>query len=250
MKTLSYIVTGTGRSGTCFMARFLTSLGIPCGHESIFDYGGIDVAMYRLSNPDRIKTSYASTVRYTEWVPEPLPVWLDDPSEIVAESSYMAAPYLGHTVFCKVPTIHVVRNPIRVVNSFCNYLNYFREARGTNAYETFIYNHFPELTSEELTPYERCALYWVLWNKMIETALTNRDNRYFVKIEGGTDGLLNFLGLQGTKKPLFSDKKVNSFESPGDRFRLSELPDGSIKRDFVELGERYGYSMGSEYLMA
>ena len=37
---LKYLVTGTGRSGTVYMARLLTSLGIPCSHEMIFDYRG------------------------------------------------------------------------------------------------------------------------------------------------------------------------------------------------------------------
>ena len=33
---LDFLVTGTGRCGTVYMAELLTSLGIPCGHESLF----------------------------------------------------------------------------------------------------------------------------------------------------------------------------------------------------------------------
>ena len=33
---IEYLIIGTGRSGTGFMAHLLTNFGIRCGHESIF----------------------------------------------------------------------------------------------------------------------------------------------------------------------------------------------------------------------
>ena len=41
---LKYIIASTGRSGTVYMARLLTSVGVPCGHESIFTWQGIEKA--------------------------------------------------------------------------------------------------------------------------------------------------------------------------------------------------------------
>jgi LPS sulfotransferase NodH len=49
MAKLKFLVTGSGRSGTNYMSRFLTSVGIMCGHESIFTHDGITEAIYRLS---------------------------------------------------------------------------------------------------------------------------------------------------------------------------------------------------------
>ena len=67
MRTLRVVVTGTGRSGTGFAARWLTSAGIPCGHEAFFSHRGYDKALVRLD------------LKYPE---------------LAAESSWMAAPYL------------------------------------------------------------------------------------------------------------------------------------------------------------
>src|SRR6516165_7960197 len=42
---LQYLVVGTGRSGTVYLARLLTSIKIPCGHERVFNGEDIDAAL-------------------------------------------------------------------------------------------------------------------------------------------------------------------------------------------------------------
>ena len=57
---LKYLVTGTGRCGTVYMARILTSIGIPCGHETIFDYRGTRGARKRLFGEEQLRLSFVA----------------------------------------------------------------------------------------------------------------------------------------------------------------------------------------------
>jgi len=115
MKTrrLKYLVTGTGRCGTVYMARLLTLAGIPCGHESIFDWKGITWAKRRLAGEVPLELSSISTIRLENgrWSPEP--EWLTDVEAIEAESSYMAAPFLEESFLSETKVIHLVRHPIK-----------------------------------------------------------------------------------------------------------------------------------------
>ena len=84
-------MTGTGRCGTTYMARLLTSLGIMCGHEAIFNYDGILKANLRLQGKLNIKTSHVSS--HDILTDTPIESW-HDPETAIAESSYLAAPFL------------------------------------------------------------------------------------------------------------------------------------------------------------
>ena len=73
------LITGTGRCGTGWMARALTAAGAPCGHEAAFTarrHGDCD------------------------WV---------------AESSWLAAPYLDR--LDGVYVVHLVRDPLKTIAS-------------------------------------------------------------------------------------------------------------------------------------
>ena len=85
MKKLQYVVTGTGRCGTVFLANLLTSVAIPCGHESIFTNWGIEEARARLEGQAPIWISAISRAACGDWLPD---------ADIAADSSYMAAPFL------------------------------------------------------------------------------------------------------------------------------------------------------------
>lgn len=238
---LKYLVTGTGRSGTVFMARFLTSLGIPCGHESIFDWRGIRWAQKRIAAEEQIELSYASQMKWENGKWTPLEHWVD-PKLIEAESSYMAAPFLKDDLLKGVPVIHVVRDPVKVINSFCNYIGYFSSSKGTNSYEQFIYRHLPEL-QREMSAYDRACLYWIRWNQLVEKASPALVHR----VEDGPEKLFDFLGVRG---PCFSDRTVNSYKKLIDRkFTVREIKNKAILEEFLETGKRYGYQMLSDYLM-
>jgi hypothetical protein len=233
---LKYLITGTGRCGTVFMARFLTSLGIPCGHESIFGHQGINLAKKRLNGEAWPDLSYCSknSLKSGEWVPEPS--WLDDVSEIEAESSYMAAPFLAEDCLRNTKIIHVVRNPKEVVHSFCNYINYFEHRFPTNEFEEFIYGNIKELT-EDIPQYDRACLFYIKWNNLIDG-----HSHLFYRIEDKLDCVFDFLKIK--KENYFSNTSINSHKkATNDFFEIHLISDSSIKKDFVNLGRKYGYRM-------
>ena len=232
---LKLLVTGTGRCGTVYMARWLTTLGMPCGHESIYDFQGQKIAKRRLSGDAKITLSFCSTSKMMEhgdW--ESIPEWLSDTSQIVADSSYMAAPFLK-SVDC--PVLHVVRNPVKVVNSFVNHIDYFKSNEPTNQYEQFIYKYLPELC-KVMPQYDRAVLFYVLWNKMIER---HADFRW--PVEGDPDLVMQWLGVQGD---VFEDRAVNTFsarQSGSRQFHVSMIKDQDILEQLLEMSERYGYRL-------
>lgn len=235
MVNLKYLVTGTGKCGTVFMARFLTSLGIPCGHESIFDWKGYKWAEKRLASKERIELSNTSKSSYDGINCKDIEKWIDI-NELEAESSYMAAPFLGRDILKDVTIIHIVRNPIKVVNSFCNYIDYFKSKESTNPYEKFIYRLLPEL-QEEMPQYDRACLFYVRWNQMIE-----KHNVFFHKIENNPDTLFDFLGTSGN---YFNDTSINT-QRKQCKYKFSsanQIETKEIRDEFVEMGSCYGYNM-------
>ena len=235
MRHLKYLITGTGRCGTVYMARFLTSLGIHCGHESIFDWRGYRWAEMKLNGEKLpLECSFASSLSLIDgkWIPEP--PWIDV-DQIVAESSYMAVPFLGDPILKDVPVIHVVRNPMRVINSFCNYLGYFQSEKGSNSYEQFIYRHLPEL-QKPMTPYDRAALFYVLWNELVEDKAS-----FFHRIEDDPDLLLGFLNKSGE---YYNNTKINSQAKSGKRFVREDIQSVEIGQRLLRKCRQYGYPEG------
>jgi hypothetical protein len=235
---LKYLVTGCGRSGTVYMAKLLTSLGVPCGHETIFDFDGIERALERIAGSIPLKLSETSLRAKEDWV---------DVNTIVADASYMAAPYLDF--FPDATIIHVVRHPVKVINSFCNYIHYFQNTEPNPSdphyiynYECFIHNHLGDLKSYP-TPYERACYYYVAWNEMVE-----KHQRLFHRVEDDPTRLLDQLGIRKNEK-MFVDRKANSYAKFGRNFMLDDLPSGDLKDRLVSMGRRYGYSMESENLL-
>ena len=235
MKRLNYIVTGTGRCGTVYMARLLTSVGIPCGHETIFDYRGIKESRKRLLGKKDIKLSGVSlrecATESTGWPP--------DITSIVADSSYMAAPFLKYNLIKNSKIIHVVRNPVNVVNSFCNYINYFTKIRSPEnfMYEDFIYKHAKKL-NVEMPQYDKAALYYITWNEMIE----NKNPDFLFRIEDDTKELLNFLGVQNETSH-FNCNTVNTFKNNEVIFDFYNIENKQIRLDFINIYKKYGYNL-------
>lgn len=247
MIDLKYVVVGTGRCGTVYMARLLTSLGVPCGHECCFDWRGIDYAKAKLSGAVPVHTSETSQYKFEDGVHTPIPKWLDEDA-IVAESSYLASPYLRQDALKNTKVIHVVRNPVKVVNSFIRYLEYFQNRHPAlwmpaKRYETFIYSHCTDLYFD-MTQEERAALYVLKWNTMIEEMTKDKDY-LFHRAEDDPQPVIDFLGAERPDE-MFDDKKVNTYEKRKKQFTLDQLPSGKVKDEFIAMGRRYGYSMGLE----
>lgn len=232
---LKYLITGTGRCGTVFLARFLTSIGIPCGHEAVFSFKGLDNALQVLNDTKKPSLSEISTIRFEKdkWLPDNN--WLENIEEIVAESSYMAAPFLSHESLKDTQIIHLVRDPIKVVESFCN-IHYFLNSHPNNKWEEFIYHNAPELTNN-LTQIDRACLYYIIWNKKIEK---NKINLFF-KLEDNIKILFDFLNKKNCN---YFNEKVNTIWKKKDiKINFNLIKEEQIKFDFAEMGKRYGYSM-------
>lgn len=239
--SLSHIICGTGRCGTVYMSRLFTSLGIPCGHEAVFTYEGWNAAVNRLhgrDDPDHSAVSVADG-----WS-------TPDLNNIEAESSYMAAPFLGRDLISNCRVLHVVRHPVRVINSFCNFLNYFERDRPSNNFnfkwEKFIYYHAPRL-AEGLTQHERGALYYIEWNKMIERN-TPPERYHRVRIEDGNDIVTSYLKVAASNHA-YNNKKCNGHEIIGKRFQLIQLNDSDVRSELIDMGNRYGYNMSLENII-
>lgn len=227
--SIKYIVTGTGRCGTMFMSKYLTSAGINCGHEVIFTNAGIESASKNLFRNNTLE----------------------------ADASYMAAPFLNHSILANAKIIHIVRDPIKVINSFVVGYNYFLSpllncAKFSNIWTyayppgsdpefkfmNFIYTHVPELQSLSMSAIERAALYYIQWNKMIEKSCKDREFILF-PIESDLATLNRFLEIEYSDK-LHSDTKTNSYEYKN-QYSLASIQSQTIKKDLLSLGLRYGY---------
>jgi hypothetical protein len=99
----------------------------------------------------------------------------------------------------------------------------------------------PILREAKLTRYDRGSLYYIVWNQMIE-----KYNVFKHRIEDGLDSrLANFFGFDELEYPTSQPKNVFSLRDGKERFFSAEqISNGEVRKNFVEIGERYGYSMG------
>jgi hypothetical protein len=221
---LELLVTGTGRSGTVYMAKLLSSAGIMCGHESLFTTEGIDGCLKRISGNTEIITSAVSG---GEWF---------DPKNQSAESSYLAAPYADHDVLRQTKIIHIVRNPIKVVSSTLIDAEFFDDIK-QKPYLNFVLQHTPEIM-EEKSNLMRTVAYYVAWNQMIETKCANRQYKR-IRVEDCPSALFEF--LPWSNKSLHDDKKTNHWGLRKNDIDISDMPQSRLKKNFIDMCKKYGY---------
>jgi len=180
---LKFLITGTGRCGTVFFAHLLTDMGIPCGHEHIFNFENKKKCISRYCDPTKRLNSVCSETKFLD---ESYNKKFVDPTKTVAESSYFLVPYLNFAYLQNIPLIHVARHPFKVIRSFVEDFKYFvfkepNEIKVIGIYENFIYSVYPEIKNYD-TPYDRAAQYYISCNKKI---LEQEDKRpyLFIKIE-------------------------------------------------------------------
>lgn len=209
------------------MANFLTTASLPCSHEAVFNLGGLHFALGVVLGHNKAISSKVSKGKNLS----------DYEMDIVADSSYMAAPFLGQ--FLKSEVIHIVRNPIKVVSSFIKFGYFSQPHPSVNEnnpenfhYEQFIYSHLPEL-KEEMPQLDRACLYWAAWNELIEGS--GRVG-YRHRIEDPTEGLSIFLGSEGT----YSNDKCNSFGETA-KWSLGQIQKPAIRSRLKDVAKRYGY---------
>jgi hypothetical protein len=230
---LKYIITGTGRCGTLFMANLFTSMGLPCTHEGFFTTAGPDGARDVIegrAEPGNSRISDGARC---------LPIGDSRP---VAESSYMAAPFLGQF---DAEVIHVVRNPMRVVGSLTGgFFRQFAERQPSRyedrpdhqQYERFIYECLPELGGD-MGQIDRACLFYVLWNEMIERCERVRIRH---RIEDDTEEVRRLVGFVG--KSYYRNTSCNSI--PDRRpWSVRDIGDRGIRGRLEDMAERYGYGL-------
>ena len=205
------VVTGTGRSGTGFAAQWLTSAGLPCGHEAFFTFTGWDGAVKQMRRRP----------------------------ELVGESSWLAAPFLDRPQFDEALIIHQVRHPRKVAES-C-----MRHPPGTTPlYLEYLEHHCPEVARYE-DDLNKAIARWVYWNRRIEQATEGRES-YFWRVEDGEAGLLAALqerGLVGDIDPerLYSNRGYNPHRQDVKAVARQGDIASELREPLGDMIERYGY---------
>lgn len=202
------LVTGTGRCGTRYVAKLLSSAGVPCGHEGVFTPRGISKAYEIL---EKISSC--------------------------AESSWMAAPFIGYQEVCGARIVHLIRHPIRVINSLLG-MRFFAADSRYLTWANYAISHLPSigsLDSEE----DRTVAFYVRWNEMIETELPM--SGFTHRIEDDDLSLLYKLGIDPTGHTLFSDKTDNT-RPPAGNIDLNTVRSDIVDR-LLEMAERYDYEI-------
>jgi len=244
MHNLKYLVTGTGRCGTVFMAKLLTSIGIPCGHESIFNHENEEAVLSKLFDPLLRRNSDCSTYDMFKNPGRKLEDWSHE--NTIAESSYLAVPFLFHPEIRDIPLIHVTRHPLDVVSSFVKDLNYFSNTipNKSNPYnckgwEDKIYKFCQELPFIE-SPLDRACWFYLKWTNEIDKASFYRSN-IRINIENTSyNKLFEFLGVSPSDN-LFSDTTANNNKKRTRNFELKDISNNMIKMLLKEKMLNYNY---------
>ena len=228
---LKYLVVGTGRCGTAFMARLLSESGTLCTHEAFYTPKGASFAAEGLEGKRKIRCSAISLTQGA---------WVHENNKIQAESSYMAAPFLQDKKLSSTKIIHVVRNPLKVISSFVKDLKYFRSDKPTNEYEKFIWNYIPSL-SEIKDKYSRAAHYYVEWNSLIEEYAV-KENYFFVNVESDSSEVLKNLDISSSA--IMADNiPKNSRKKRFFDIKSSHIKNKPVREKLLELSKRYGYEI-------
>jgi hypothetical protein len=218
---LNFVVVGTGRCGTVYFAKLLTAVGLPCGHERIFGPAGPNLA-----GSDSDVSRWAGLTVGT----------------VLAESSYMAVPYLGGPVLRSAAIVHAVRDPVQVILSFNNKLQFWHHP--PDQWGEFILGHLPELAKHD-DPLSRNCLYVVRWNRWIEKQSVGRPY-VRVRLEHDENKLLDFLRVPAANRPRLVavntheswEKKLPPLRKPATE---SDVLSGPLGAEVAKLRRDYGY---------
>lgn len=206
------IVTGTGRCGTAYMSRLLSSAGVECVHEGIF----------RLSNWARADEMVADL----------------DALDFEANSSWLMAPFLdqfeGHTI------VHLMRHPKPTIDSFRRIAFFNPRFQDSHwPYAQFAKEYLPEAWAYTTTKM-RAGAFYVGWNRMIEDKAPDAIRFH---VEDDPRLLLDRLDLEYEEEALYTKTDTNSCEglivSDVDLTQLWE----PVKSDLATIAADYDYEL-------
>ena len=240
-----FVITGCGRSGTEYTARLLTRLGVPCGHEVLF-------------NPH----TRTGRVEF---------------GDVPGDSSWLAAPFL-HELGPDVAILHQVRQPLRMVRSWAG-IGFFDDGPGfrrkyrsenwrfTRArvqnrlrrrqvplysptdFRRFLEVHSPESFVPKLVP-DRVLAHWVTWNERIDSAVEAHPGPTLTyRLETlDADMVRNLLDLIEVQPPestvaeaLAEVSRSTNARTPDETIDWSSFTDQAYIQRSKELAGRYGY---------
>jgi hypothetical protein len=245
VRGLKTLVVGTGRCGTVYLAKLLSSAGRPCGHESIFRVDGWDAALRRMKGQEEVGVSLISQLASIRDEASGRS-WFNGLDYVEADASYMAVPFLDHDELADVQIVHAVRNPIQVINSFVVGFKYFRDDWKDNPrhrpYHEFIYTYLGGIDGDkDLDPVSRAAFYVVGWNEMIDHSCGKSPNYFRFNVESSGKLLLSRLGLN-TDVQTYSTRDCNHrINMPNFVTSAADIPNKEAAGMIESLSEKYGY---------
>jgi hypothetical protein len=217
---MSFIGTGCGRSGSQFMARLLTDLGVRTAHEEFF-------------------TAHTTSAdHFQEWL---------DWSGTSGEISGLAACHLP-LIPTDMKLIHIVRNPVAVIASLIGLRDLEREQRWLPNVK-FNFRHIPEMNHDD-APVVLAMKYWVFWNRRVSSTFDRlQSQRVLVEcmLPRELHSLIDWLGYTTTRRACEgSMEKFGSRTNSGARspsISLRTLPPGALKDRLVADAIGYGYTV-------
>lgn len=177
VKPWRILVTGTGRCGTGYLAKVLTSVGIKTSHEGIF--------------------------RPNQNIEENIKIRLTNPQwDWEGESSWLAAPWLEHWKLKELTIIHLVRHPKKVIDSQMRIRAFDKPG---NMFFEYQMKYLPQMRI--LSPIDRAAYFYIIWNAWIENS---RWDRIFHRVEDDVRILLDKCQIDYRDKQIYDRLNFNS----------------------------------------
>lgn len=205
------VVTGAGRSGTGYMAALLTSMGLACGHELVF-------------NP-----------------------WTDLPffGNLQGDASWLAIPFVADLAADTI-VVHQIRNPLDFLRSSVG----IHMLTDPGPYLDFIGRHWPWVLGlpDDLT---RSLAYWVTLNQAVErfrdAGRPYIRSRLEDLDENGVLRLARALDLDKSDEQVLDayralPGKVNARQRD-ESIRWGDIPASSLRDEAAEMARRYGYEV-------
>lgn len=227
-----FVVTGTGRSGTAYIAQLLTACGIPCGHEEYFkpQPGLREEGAVRYDPLRRIRRPVG---QLREHVRRSRLDW-------EGEASWLAVPRLGNY---RGTVVLQLRHPLPVIRSFL--ARGFFESGANHPHRRFAERYF-SLTGDPVIDAMR---WWQVWN---ESAAQRADIIY--PLERVEDCLVDLLADLGVDNADESARRglerlagpVNATTRNAPQVGWGDLPNGEAKLAAQRSAVRWGYAPDDE----
>lgn len=231
----TFVVTGTGRSGTRYVSELFRAAGVRCGHEDWFGPvpGLRDVQTIPRAGPRKLHGA-VSRVREE---------WRRRRQILDGDASWLAVPRLptfGGTVLLQL------RHPVPVIRSFVG-MSFFSdpERSGSVFFHRFARAHFP-ITGDDVVDAMR---WWIEWNRRAERyadrtyRLEDLDVARFARLL--TDvGVTTDVVQRARRAFATAPADRNAAEDLGfQRASLgwADLPSGPLKQELAAAACRFGY---------